>query len=104
MPHFTTSNSIYFLLCAVTSIVIFVVVGSSPYFEVDRDTGEIRTTEAITSGLDYVIKVYALDSKATVQQKTGPVDISIRRGQRPPQFYSSSYVASVEESNQADQT
>lgn len=104
MPHFTTSNSIYFLLCAVTSIVIFVVVGSSPYFEVDRDTGEIRTTEAITSGLDYVIKVYALDSKATVQQKTDPVDINIRRGQRPPQFYSSSYVASVEESNQADQT
>ena len=79
-------------------------MGSSSFFEVDRDTGVIRTTETITSGLDYVIKVYALDSKAETQQKTGPVDILIKRGQRGPQFYSSSYVASVEESNQADQT
>ncbi|XP_048742923.2 neural-cadherin-like isoform X4 [Ostrea edulis] len=79
-------------------------VGSSPYFEVGQDTGIIRTTEAITSGLDYVIKVYAIDSKAEIQQKTGPVNINIRRGQRAPQFYSSSYEASVEESNQADQT
>jgi hypothetical protein len=81
-----------------------VLVGSSPYFEVGQDSGIIRTTEAITSGLDYVIKVYAIDSKAEIQQKTGPVNINIRRGQRAPQFYSQSYNASVEESNQADQT
>ncbi|XP_061183428.1 neural-cadherin-like [Saccostrea echinata] len=77
--------------------------GSSPYFEVAQDTGIIRTTEVITSGLDYVIKVYAIDSKAETQQKTSPVNINIRRGQRPPQFYSTSYEASVEESDQVDQ-
>lgn len=66
MFYFIIFNSIYFLLCVVIRIVIFVVVGSSSYFEVDRDTGEIRITEVIISGLDYVIKVYVLDFKVTV--------------------------------------
>uniref|UniRef100_A0A8C9RT17 Si:dkey-22o22.2 n=1 Tax=Scleropages formosus TaxID=113540 RepID=A0A8C9RT17_SCLFO len=77
------------------------VEGGEGRFEVDRTSGEIRTTgRPLAPNKEYVLKVQAADT----QGRKGPVaNVAILAGLRPPQFSNTSYAAFVPENTAAGQ-
>lgn len=73
-------------------------------FDVNENTGEITTSRTLngvndTVGTDYVINVYVSDIAAPILQTTDAT-VTVRMGQRGPQFYSPSYSASLRDDNE----
>ncbi|MBN3295370.1 CADN protein, partial [Amia calva] len=77
------------------------IEGNEEQFEVDRKTGEIRTTgQPLTLHSEYELTVQAIDGEG----RKGPyATISILAGLRPPQFTNASYTVFVPENTVAGQ-
>ncbi|KAL4617113.1 neural-cadherin-like [Arapaima gigas] len=70
-------------------------------FEVDRTSGEIRTTgRPLTPNKEYVLKVQAADTQG---HKGPPANVAVLAGLRPPQFTNASYTVFVPEGTAAGQ-
>lgn len=72
------------------------LLGGEDRFEVDKNTGEIRTTgRHLSPGKEYRLTVQAVDT----QGRKGPyASVSILAGSCPPQFTNSSYSINIPES------
>lgn len=69
--------------------------GGAECFEVDRRSGEIRTTgQPLTPSLEYLLQVQAMDW----QGREGPrATVAVLAGYRPPQFMNATYKLDVPE-------
>ncbi|XP_034029812.1 neural-cadherin [Thalassophryne amazonica] len=75
--------------------------GGEQCFEVDRRSGEIRTTgRPLTPSKEYLLRVQAVDGQ---DRKGLPATVAILAGYRPPQFTNSTYSLSVPENTPAAQ-
>lgn len=76
--------------------------GGDDCFEVDRNSGEVRTTgRPLSPSKEYILWVQLLDP----QGRRGPqASVSILAGYRPPQFTNGSYMAYAPESTAVGQT
>ncbi|TTA40571.1 Neural-cadherin [Bagarius yarrelli] len=77
----------------------FVLVdGGEECFEVDRSSGEVRTTgRPLSPGKEYTLTVQAVDT----QSRKGPhASVAVLVGLRPPQFFNTSYSIYVPESTE----
>lgn len=74
---------------------VFFVTGGEDSFEVDRITGEVRTTgRPLTPSKEYTLTVQAVD----LQGRKGPhASVFILAGFRPPQFTNTTYTIYVPE-------
>ncbi|CAJ1061360.1 neural-cadherin isoform X1 [Xyrichtys novacula] len=73
----------------------FLMDGGEECFEVDRRSGEIRTTgRPLTPSKEYLLQVQAVDGRG---RKGLPAAVSILAGYRPPQFTNSTYSLNVPE-------
>ncbi|XP_076827668.1 neural-cadherin [Brachyhypopomus gauderio] len=78
------------------------VDGGEDCFEVDRSSGEVRTTgKPLSPSKEYILTVQAVDP----QGRKGPrASLAILAGYRPPQFTNSSYSIYIPESTGVGQT
>lgn len=69
--------------------------GGAECFEVDRRSGEIRTTgQPLTPSKEYLLRVQAVD----LQGRKGPqATVAILAGYRPPQFMNATYKVDIPE-------
>ncbi|KAK2845166.1 hypothetical protein Q5P01_011825 [Channa striata] len=74
----------------------FIVLdGGEECFEVNRRSGEIRTTgRPLTPSKEYLLRVQAIDARG---RKSLPATVAILAGYRPPQFTNSTYSLDVPE-------
>ncbi|KAF7641677.1 hypothetical protein LDENG_00275050, partial [Lucifuga dentata] len=76
--------------------------GGEECFEVDRRSGEIRTTgRPLSPSKEYLLQVQATDGEG---RKGPPATVAILAGYRPPQFTNSTYSLSVPENTPAGQS
>lgn len=82
------------------SLVMHDCSGGEDRFEVDSESGIIRTRGAqpFRGGKEYEIGVSAQDISAKTMQKSPTHSLKILVGERDPQFYETQYVANVPES------
>ncbi|KAM6995518.1 LOW QUALITY PROTEIN: neural-cadherin [Tautogolabrus adspersus] len=79
----------------------FLLDGGEECFEVDRRSGEIRTTgQPLTPSKEYLLQVQAVDGRG---RKGSPAAVSILAGYRPPQFTNSTYTLNVPENTAVGQ-
>ncbi|XP_029958534.1 neural-cadherin [Salarias fasciatus] len=75
--------------------------GGEDCFEVDRRSGEIRTTgRPLTPSKEYLLRVQAVDSQG---RQGPPATVAILAGYRPPQFTNSTYSLNVPENTPVGQ-
>ncbi|KAG7469992.1 hypothetical protein MATL_G00134690 [Megalops atlanticus] len=75
--------------------------GGEEHFEVDGNSGEIRTTgRPLTPSKEYLLTVQAVDKQG---RRGNRASVSILAGLRPPQFTNASYTVFVPESTGAGQ-
>uniref|UniRef100_A0A3P8XWP9 Uncharacterized protein n=1 Tax=Esox lucius TaxID=8010 RepID=A0A3P8XWP9_ESOLU len=75
--------------------------GGEESFEVDRSSGEVRTTgRPLTPSREYMLRVQAVDAQG---RKGPPATVAILAGFRPPQFTNTSYTLSVPENTAVGQ-
>ncbi|XP_028281097.1 neural-cadherin [Parambassis ranga] len=75
--------------------------GGEECFEVDRRSGEIRTTgRPLTPIKEYLLRVQAVDGQG---RKGPPATVAILAGYRPPQFTNSTYSLNVAENTPVGQ-
>ncbi|KAK5861670.1 hypothetical protein PBY51_017128 [Eleginops maclovinus] len=75
--------------------------GGEECFEVDRRSGQIRTTgRPLTPSKEYVMRVQATDDSG---RKGSPATVAILAGYRPPQFTNATYSLNVPENTPAGQ-
>uniref|UniRef100_A0A3Q4BS21 Uncharacterized protein n=1 Tax=Mola mola TaxID=94237 RepID=A0A3Q4BS21_MOLML len=75
--------------------------GGDEVFEVDRRSGEIRTTgRPLTPSKEYLLRVQAVDGHG---RKGPPATVAVLAGYRPPQFANSTYSLSVPENTAVGQ-
>ncbi|XP_030639003.1 neural-cadherin [Chanos chanos] len=105
-PDATPGSIVYKLVAhrgdsSVGSIQFLLVDGGEESFEVDRNSGEIRTTgRPLTPSREYILTVQAVDQ----QGRKGPhASVSVLAGFRPPQFTNASYTVEVPESTAVGQ-
>ncbi|XP_054245691.1 neural-cadherin-like [Indicator indicator] len=78
------------------TVEYFLLEGGEDRFEVERDTGWIKTTGLpLVRDKEYLLTVLAADKLGS---RGSPASVSIIAGFRPPQFTNISYLASVPES------
>lgn len=76
--------------------------GGEECFEVDRRSGEIKTTgRPLTPSKDYLLRVQVMDGRG---HKGPPATVAILAGYRPPQFTNSSYSLNVPENTPVGQS
>uniref|UniRef100_UPI003AAF7EDE neural-cadherin n=1 Tax=Centroberyx gerrardi TaxID=166262 RepID=UPI003AAF7EDE len=75
--------------------------GGEECFEVDRRSGEVRTTgRPLTPSKEYLLRVQAVDGRG---RKGPPATLAVLAGYRPPQFTNSTYSLSVPENTAVGQ-
>eukprot|EP00063_Salmo_salar_P042507 XP_014017342.1 PREDICTED: cadherin-related family member 1-like [Salmo salar] len=75
--------------------------GGEDSFEVDRSSGEVRTTgRPLTPSREYMLRVQAVDTQG---RKGPPATVAILAGFRPPQFTNTSYTLTVPENTPVGQ-
>ncbi|KAM6967601.1 LOW QUALITY PROTEIN: neural-cadherin [Aplochiton taeniatus] len=75
--------------------------GGEESFEVDRTTGEVRTTgRPLTATREYLLRVQAVDAQG---RKGPPATVAVLAGIRPPQFTNASYTLTVPENTAPSQ-
>ncbi|KAM7382855.1 hypothetical protein PAMP_002554 [Pampus punctatissimus] len=75
--------------------------GGEECFEVDRRSGEIRTTgRPLTPSKEYLLRVQVVDGRG---RKGSPATVAVLAGYRPPQFTNSTYSLSVPENTPISQ-
>ncbi|KAM7421623.1 hypothetical protein PAMA_015666 [Pampus argenteus] len=75
--------------------------GGEECFEVDRRSGEIRTTgRPLTPSKEYLLRVQVVDGRG---RKGPPATVAVLAGYRPPQFTNSTYSLSVPENTPVSQ-
>uniref|UniRef100_A0A8C7LXV5 Si:dkey-22o22.2 n=1 Tax=Oncorhynchus kisutch TaxID=8019 RepID=A0A8C7LXV5_ONCKI len=75
--------------------------GGEDSFEVDRSSGEVRTTgRPLTPSREYMLRVQAVDTQG---RKGPPATVAILAGFRPPQFTNASYTLTVPENTPVGQ-
>nr|XP_046255492.1 neural-cadherin [Scatophagus argus] len=75
--------------------------GGHDCFDVDRRSGEIRTTgRPLTPSKEYLLRVQATDGRG---HKGPPATVAVLAGYRPPQFTSSTYSLNVPENKPVGQ-
>ncbi|XP_067093535.1 neural-cadherin [Osmerus mordax] len=75
--------------------------GGEQSFEVDRSSGEVRTTgRPLTPSREYMMRFQAVDAQG---RKGPPATVAILAGFRPPQFTNTSYILSVPENTPVGQ-
>ncbi|XP_049902259.1 neural-cadherin [Epinephelus moara] len=75
--------------------------GGEECFEVDRRSGEIRTTgRPLTPSKEYLLRVQAMDGSG---RKGSPTTVAILAGYRPPQFTNVTYSLNVPENTAVGQ-
>ncbi|XP_068179581.1 neural-cadherin [Antennarius striatus] len=80
----------------------FLLDGGEESFEVDRRSGDIRTTgRPLTPSREYVMHVQAVDGRG---HKSPPAAVAILAGQRPPQFTNATYSLRVPETTPTGQS
>ncbi|KAM9851671.1 neural-cadherin [Aulostomus maculatus] len=80
-------------------VQFLLVDGGEECFQVDRRSGEIRTTgRPLTPSKEYVLWVQAVD---TLGRKGPPASVAILAGYRPPQFTNATYSLNVRENTAA---
>lgn len=81
--------------------LIFVIIftGGEERFDVNRETGIIRTrgSQPFRLGKEYEIGVSAEDVSARTLQRSPTQSLKILVGERDPQFYETQYTATVPE-------
>lgn len=76
--------------------------GGEECFEVDRRSGEIRTTgRPLTPSKEYLLQVQAVGGHG---RKGPPASVAVLAGYRPPQFTNSTYRVIVPENRAVGQT
>lgn len=99
----------FVVLSLLTSTYVFVFVlsvspsvsGGDECFEVDRRSGEIRTTgRPLTPSREYLMRVQAVDGHG---RKGPPAAVAILAGYRPPQFTNATYSLNVPENKPVGQ-
>lgn len=76
--------------------------GGDDVFEVDRRSGDIRTTgRPLTPSKEYLLQVQAVDGHG---RKGSPATVAVLAGYRPPQFTNATYSLSVPENTAVGQT
>ncbi|XP_041648938.1 neural-cadherin isoform X1 [Cheilinus undulatus] len=79
----------------------FLLDGGEECFEVDRRSGDIKTTgRPLTPSKEYLLQVQAVDGRG---RKGAPAAVSILAGYRPPQFTNSTYSLNVPENTAVGQ-
>uniref|UniRef100_A0A3Q3N5U2 Si:dkey-22o22.2 n=1 Tax=Mastacembelus armatus TaxID=205130 RepID=A0A3Q3N5U2_9TELE len=74
---------------------VLLCAGGEERFEVDRRSGEIRTTgRPLTPSKEYLLRVQAVDGRG---RKGSSATVAVLAGYRPPQFTNSSYSLSTPE-------
>ena len=69
------------------------ISGGEDCFEVDRSSGEVRTTgRPLTPSKEYLLRVQAVDTHG---RKGPPATVAVLAGYRPPQFTNSTYTVGV---------
>lgn len=95
-------------LHSTTSVLTFILLfsdsvhpGGEECFEVDRRSGEVRTTgRPLTPSREYLLRVQATDRHG----RKGPLaTVAILAGYRPPQFTNSTYILNVQENTPVGQ-
>ncbi|KAF3692423.1 Neural-cadherin Cadherin-N [Channa argus] len=75
--------------------------GGEEGFEVNRRSGEIRTTgRPLTPSKEYLLRVQAIDARG---RKSLPATVAVLAGYRPPQFTNSTYSLNVPENTPVGQ-
>ncbi|ESN95526.1 hypothetical protein HELRODRAFT_179301 [Helobdella robusta] len=76
--------------------------GDSDRFDVDKDTGMVRTkgSHSFPQGREFEIGVSCMDISSPVLQRSATHSLKILVGEREPQFYETQYVASFPETAQ----
>ena len=79
--------------------ISFFVSGGENRFEVDPESGVVRTrgNQPFTLDKEYEIGVSSQDVAAITQQKSPTQSLKILVGERDPQFFQTQYIASVPE-------
>lgn len=96
---YSTKSSV--LNCVKSFILSCLTPGGEECFEVDRRSGEIRTTgQPLTPSKEYLLRVQAVDGQG---RKGPPAAVSILAGYRPPQFTNSTYSLNVPENKAVGQ-
>jgi hypothetical protein len=81
------------------------ISGTNEDFDVEPNSGWIKTKRTLNQNTNYVVKVYAQDTAASEpEQRSATEFVSINTGSLSPQFNETSYTAKVQETNQPDQT
>lgn len=76
--------------------------GGDGCFEVDRRSGEIRTTgRPLTPGKEYLLQVQAVAGDG---RKSAPASVVVLAGERPPQFIGAPYRLDVPENKAVGET
>ncbi|KAI3360563.1 hypothetical protein L3Q82_002284 [Scortum barcoo] len=79
----------------------FLLDGGDECFEVDRRSGEIRTTgRPLTPSKEYLLRVQAMDGRG---RQGPPATVAILAGYRPPQFTNSTYSLNIPENTAVGQ-
>ena len=83
--------------------VSFDISGGEDRFEVDAESGVVRTkgNEPFPYGKEYEVGVSAQDISVQTLQRSPTHSLKIFVGQRDPQFFEAEYVASVPETEVA---
>ncbi|XP_060644294.2 neural-cadherin-like [Anolis sagrei] len=84
------------------AVEYFLVGGGEDRFEVERDTGWIKTTGlSLEKEKEYVLTVMAADQPG---RQGSPAYISVFAGRRPPQFSNTSYAAYIPENTPPEES
>lgn len=76
--------------------------GGEECFEVDRRSGEIKTTgRPLTPSKEYLLRVQVIDGHG---RKGPPATVAVLAGYRPPQFINSTYRLNVPENTPVGQS
>ncbi|XP_071179939.1 neural-cadherin-like isoform X3 [Mytilus edulis] len=88
-----------------TADVKFYLDAPNDNFDVEPNTGWIKTKKTLSNSNSFVVRAYAQDTAATgAEQKSPIVTVTVYTGNLKPQFNETAYQAKVQETNQADQT
>lgn len=89
----------YYNVSTLIAIYLHTVIGGEDRFEVDPETGVVRTKgrTPFRLGKEYEIGVSVEDINAPTLQKSMTYSLKILVGERNPQFYETQYKASVPE-------